>query len=77
MYIFTAIQILFHCFRSFGILIQPIYCYSRKNHKEFFRKMEKAKVQWMEFIDISLISEDFKVLYKQLIQERFTRLLPK
>lgn len=36
--------------------------------------MEKAKDQWMEFIDFSFLSEDFKVPYKKLIVERFARL---
>jgi len=48
-----------------------------KQQENIFRKMEKAKDKWMEFIDLSFISEDFKVLYKKLIAERFARLLPK
>jgi hypothetical protein len=39
--------------------------------------MEKAKDKWFEFIGLSFLSEDFKALYKQLIQERFERLKPK
>jgi len=39
--------------------------------------MEKAKDQWMEFIGFSFLSEDFKLLYKKLIEERFARLIPK
>jgi serine/threonine-protein kinase HipA len=38
--------------------------------------MERAKEKWMAFIDISFLSDDFKDKYKQLIQERFARLLP-
>lgn len=48
-----------------------------KQQENIFRKMEKAKDKWMEFIDLSFLSEDFKVLYKKLIEERFTRLIPK
>jgi serine/threonine-protein kinase HipA len=45
-----------------------------KQQENIFRKMQKAKDNWMEFIDISFLSEEFKLLYKQLIQQRFTRL---
>lgn len=45
-----------------------------KQQENIFRKMEKAKDKWLEFIDISFLSSDFKELYKQLIQERFKRL---
>jgi serine/threonine-protein kinase HipA len=45
-----------------------------KQQENIFKKMEKAKDKWMEFIDFSFASTDFKERYKQLIQERFTRL---
>lgn len=45
-----------------------------KQQEAIFRKMEKAKEQWIEFIDISFLSDDFKESYKQLICERFSRL---
>lgn len=48
-----------------------------KQQENIFRKMEKAKEKWMEFIDISFLSDDFKEKYKQLISERFNRLLKK
>jgi len=48
-----------------------------KQQENIFRKMEKAKEKWMEFIDFSFLSDDFKERYKQLIQQRFTRLKPK
>jgi len=48
-----------------------------KQQENIFRKMEKAKDKWMEFIDFSFLSDDFKERYKQLIQQRFTRLKPK
>lgn len=45
-----------------------------RQQENIIRKMEKAKGKWMEFIDISFLSEDFKEKYKQLIQERFERI---
>lgn len=45
-----------------------------KQQENLIRKMENAKVKWIEFIDISFLSDDFKLTFKQLIQERFTRL---
>jgi serine/threonine-protein kinase HipA len=45
-----------------------------KQQENLFKKMEKAKDKWIEFIGISFLSDDFKLLYKQLIQERFARL---
>jgi serine/threonine-protein kinase HipA len=48
-----------------------------KQQENIFRKMEKSKDKWLEFIDLSFLSEDFKALYKQLIRERFLRLEPK
>jgi serine/threonine-protein kinase HipA len=45
-----------------------------KQQDNIFRKMEKAKYQWMEMIDISFLSDDFKNNYKTLINNRFSRL---
>ena len=45
-----------------------------KQQENIFRKMAHAKAKWMEFIDISFLSDDFKKKYKLLIQERFNRL---
>ena len=45
-----------------------------KQQENIFRKMEKARNMWMDFIDISFLSEDFKEVFKDLINERFTRL---
>lgn len=45
-----------------------------KQQQMIFRKMEKAKEKWMEFIDISFLGNDYKQTYKQLITERFKRL---
>jgi serine/threonine-protein kinase HipA len=45
-----------------------------KQQENIFRKMEKMKDEWMEFIDISFLSDDFKAAYKELIGKRFSRL---
>jgi len=45
-----------------------------KQQENLFSKMEKAKDKWMEMIDISFMSDDFKEKYRQLIQERFSRI---
>lgn len=45
-----------------------------KQQENIFSKMEKAKSKWMDFIDISFISNDFKVALKTLINKRFERL---
>ena len=46
-----------------------------KQQDNLFRKMEKAKLKWLEFILISFLSEDFKAKYLELIEERFRRLV--
>lgn len=48
-----------------------------KQQQNIFKKMERAKDKWFAFIDVSFLSDDFKLKYKQLIQERFTRILSK
>ena len=45
-----------------------------KQQENIVRKMEQAKDKWIKFIDISFLSDDFKEQYKQLIQERFSRI---
>jgi serine/threonine-protein kinase HipA len=45
-----------------------------KQQQNIFRKMEKAKDKWMEFIKISFLSNDFKESYQSLINERFSRI---
>lgn len=45
-----------------------------KQQENIFKKMEKAKDKWMEFIDISFLNTDFKSLYKNIIRDRFSRL---
>lgn len=47
-----------------------------KQQENIFKKMERARNKWMEFIDISFLSNDFKAMYKHLIQDRFTRISP-
>lgn len=46
----------------------------RKQKENIFLKMEKAKSKWMEFIDLSFMSDDYKNQYKQIIEERFERI---
>jgi serine/threonine-protein kinase HipA len=45
-----------------------------KQQENIFNKMEKAKPQWMDIIDISFLSNNFKEKYKALINNRFDRL---
>jgi len=48
-----------------------------KQQENIFNKLEKSKPKWLEFIDMSFLSNDFKVAYKELIEERFSRLILK
>lgn len=45
-----------------------------KQQENIFKKMEKAKSKWLDFIDISFLSTDLKKVYKELITDRFHRL---
>ena len=45
-----------------------------KQQENIFKKMEKAKTNWLDFIEISFLSNDMKIEYKKLIQKRFDRL---
>jgi serine/threonine-protein kinase HipA len=45
-----------------------------KQQQNIFQKMVKAKDKWMNMIDISFLSDDFKQKYKTLINDRFTRI---
>jgi serine/threonine-protein kinase HipA len=47
-----------------------------KQQENIFKKMEKAKSSWLEFIDISFLNDEMKLAYKDLIQNRFSRLYP-
>lgn len=45
-----------------------------KQQENIFSKMGKAKSKWMDFIDISFISDDYKSALKSLINNRFENL---
>ena len=45
-----------------------------KQQENIFKKMEAAKDKWIEFIEISFLSKEFKKAYKDLIQDRFSGL---
>lgn len=45
-----------------------------KQQENIFKKMERAKGKWMDFIDISFLSTELKQVYRELILERFQRL---
>ena len=47
-----------------------------KQQENIFKKMVKAKSNWLEFIDVSFLRDDMKAAYKNLIQNRFARLFP-
>lgn len=46
-----------------------------KQQQNIFSKMEKAVPKWMEQIDISFLSDEFKVQYKAIIAERLNRII--
>jgi len=45
-----------------------------KQQQNIFAKMKNANAKWMEQIDISFLSDEFKELYKTLINERLSRI---
>ena len=45
-----------------------------KQQENIFKKMEKAKESWLQFIDISFLNDEMKTSYKNLLQARFARL---
>jgi len=47
-----------------------------KQQENIFRKMEKAKSAWLNFVDISFLNKNMKLEYKNLVQNRFARLYP-
>ena len=47
-----------------------------KQQENIFKKMERSKPKWMEQIDISFLSAEFKGQYKAIINERFNRVFP-
>jgi serine/threonine-protein kinase HipA len=46
-----------------------------KQNENIFKKMERAKASWFQHIDISFLNEEFKKQYKELIEQRFIRIL--
>ncbi|MBK7303926.1 MAG: HipA domain-containing protein [Saprospiraceae bacterium] len=47
-----------------------------KQQENIFKKMEKVKSIWLEFIDISFLNDNLKLAYKNLMQNRFARVYP-
>lgn len=45
-----------------------------KQQDNIFNKMQKSKSNWMKQIDNSFLNDEFKKLYKSLLEERFSRL---
>jgi serine/threonine-protein kinase HipA len=58
---------------DFAVAFNTLKLDSRQQ-ANIFKKMEQAKSQWIDFIDISFLSEEFKEMYKDLISERFNRI---
>ncbi|QNA44346.1 HipA domain-containing protein [Lacibacter sediminis] len=46
-----------------------------KQQQNIFNKMLNVKDTWLDFIESSFLSDDFKIAYKRLIEDRFVRLL--
>lgn len=46
----------------------------KKQQENIFNKMVKAKPGWMELIYVSFLTDDYKNRYKELVNNRFTRL---
>ncbi|MDP4208163.1 MAG: HipA domain-containing protein [Bacteroidota bacterium] len=42
-----------------------------KQQDNIFKKMEKAKALWLQFIDISFLTDELKINYKEHIEEKF------
>lgn len=47
-----------------------------KQQENIFKKMEKAKNSWFEFIDSSFLNDEMKFAYKNMVTNRFARLSP-
>ena len=45
-----------------------------KQQDNIFNKMVKSKPNWMHQIDSSFLNEEFKILYKSILAERFSRI---
>ena len=48
-----------------------------KQMENIFNKMKKAYPKWLDFIDISFLSSDYKEAYKVILNERYSRVMPK
>lgn len=48
---------------------------TEKQQENIFTKMKKALPKWYDFIDQSFLSKEFKERYKEIIKERWGRLL--
>jgi serine/threonine-protein kinase HipA len=48
-----------------------------KQQENIFNKMKKAYPKWLDFIDISFISPENKEAYKVILNERYSRIMPK
>ena len=46
-----------------------------KQQENIFRKMIRAKAGWMDFIGISILSDDFKERLMTIIEQRFKRII--
>lgn len=46
----------------------------KKQQSNIFAKMEKAESAWMECIDVSFVSNEFKTSMKDMIRERLARM---
>ncbi len=49
---------------------------TEKQQHNIFHKMVKGLPAWLEFIDMSFLSEDFKQKYTEIIRQRMQRLFP-
>lgn len=45
-----------------------------KQQQNIFRKMAKSMPKWIEMIDLSFLSDDYKEKYKAIINDRFSRI---
>jgi serine/threonine-protein kinase HipA len=47
---------------------------TEKQQSNIFKKLEKAKLSWIDFIKISFLNEPYKAKFIELISDRFNRL---
>lgn len=48
-----------------------------KQQDNIFKKMERARPAWFDFIDLSFLNDEMKATYKNVVRDRFARLYPK